>query len=173
MSFFSSRKQFLLNFSFLFLFLGGWLFSYVQPVLKGMFQEDHLFYGTVTHASIPSIFGGTDIPFFDKTMFRINGDDDVTFILYASKEMMDNMSEWFSFAARNAGEIPLEIAAARVSDSKFVVHSLASTDGEMDFDEMVMDYQVFYGFIFAGAVALLWLCALILFVSWLVKKRRV
>ena len=105
-------------------------------------------------------------------MFRINGDNDVTFVLYASKEMLDDMSDWFSFAARNAGDVPLEIAAARVSDNKFVVHSLASSDGEMDFDEMVMDYQVYYGFIFAGVVALLWLCALVLLVFWLVKKRR-
>lgn len=171
MSFFSKRKSFYLNFSFLFLFLGSWLFSYVQPVLKGFVQEDYLFYGTVTHASIPSVFGGTNVPFFDKTMFRINGDDEVTFFLYASKEMLDDMSDWFSFAARNAGDIPLEIGAARISEDKFVVHSIASTDGEMDFDELVMDYQVYYGFVYAIGVVLLWLFALIFFIFWLVKKR--
>lgn len=172
MSFFSTRKQFYLNFSFLFLFLGGWLFSYIHPVLKGLMQDDHLFYGTVTHASIPSVFGGSNVPFFDKTMFRINGDDEVTFYLYASQEMMDDMSDWFSFAARNAGDVPLEIGAARVDDNKFVVHSLASSDGEVDFDDLVMDYQVYYGFVFLAAVIVLWLLALVFLICWFVKKRR-
>ena len=171
MSFFSSRKPAYLNFAFLFIFLGGWLFSYMQPVLKGLVQDDHLFYGTVTHASIPSVFGGTDIPFLDKTMFRINGDDEVTFYLYASKEIMDDMSDWFSFAAKNAGEVPLEIGAARVSDDKFVVHSISSTEGDLEFDDLVMDYQVYYGFIGVVIVGCMWLFALVLLILWLVKKR--
>lgn len=104
-------------------------------------------------------------------MFRINGDDEVTFVLYASKEMMDDMSDWFSFAAKNAGEIPLEIGAARVSDKKFVVHSLASSDGDLEFDDVVMDYQVYYGFIAVAIILSLWLLALVLLILWLVKKR--
>ena len=171
MSFFSLRKPAYLNFAFLFLFLGAWLFSYLQPVLKGLVQDDHLFYGTVSHASIPSVFVGTNIPFLDKTMFRINGDDEVTFYLYASKEIMDDMSDWFSFAARNAGDIPLEIGAARVTEHKFVVHSISSTDGDLEFDDLVMDYQVYYGFIGIIIVASMWLLSLVLFILWLVKKR--
>lgn len=141
------------------------------PALKGMLYEDHLFYGTVTHASIPSIFGGSDIPFMDKTMFQINGDDQATFILYASQEMMDDMSEWFSFAAMDAGTIPLEISAARIDDHRFVVHSIASSDGELDFDDLVMDYQVYYAFIGACIVGAMAVAALVLFVLWIVKKR--
>ncbi|MCF0222558.1 MAG: hypothetical protein HUK19_09710 [Fibrobacter sp.] len=172
MSFFSRRKSYYLHFSFLFAFLGGWLFSYVFPVCKAFLEDDHMFYGTVSHASIPSIFGGTDIPFFDKTMFRINGDDDATFVLYASKEILDDMSEWFSFAAKNAGDIPLEISAARMDGNKFIVHSLASSDGELTVDDLVIDYQVYYGFLYAAAIALLWIFALVLFCLWLFKKRR-
>ena len=75
MRFYTSRKPALLNFSLLLMFLAGWLLSYLMPALKGLMQEEHLFYGTVSHAAIPSIFGGSNIPFFDKTIFQINGDD--------------------------------------------------------------------------------------------------
>ena len=94
MSFFTTRKPVYLNLSLLFAFLGGWIFSYLFPVVKSFIVEDDLFYGTVTHAAIPSVFGGSDIPFFDKTMFQINGDDQVTFVLYASKEILDEMLIW-------------------------------------------------------------------------------
>lgn len=170
--FFTSRKPALLNFSFLFLFLALWVFSYIMPALKGLIKEDHLFYGTVTHAAIPSIFGGTNIPFFDKTLFQINGDDQATFVLYASQELLDEMSEWFSFASPDAGDIPLEISAARTNDGQFVVHSIASTFGELDFDTLVMEYQVYYGFIGCSLVLALVILSLVLFILWLVKKRR-
>jgi len=172
MRFFSSRKPALLNFSLLLLFLGFWLFSYLMPALKGLVKEDHLFYGNVTHAAIPSIFGGSNIPFFDKILFQINGDDQATFILYASQEMLDEMSDWFSFAAKNAGDIPLEISAARTKDGQFVVHSIANSYGELDFDTLVMDYQVYYGFIACCIIISLFLSSLILFILWLVKKRK-
>ncbi len=172
MSFFASRKPAYLNFAFLLLFLGGWLYSYMHPVFKGLLQEDHLFYGTVTHASIPSVFGGSNVPFFDKTMFRINGDDDATFVLYASAELMDDMSDWFNFAAKNVGDVPLEITAARIGDDRFVVHSMASTDGELDFEDLVMDYQVYYAFVGAIVVGIMALSSLVLLILWLVKKRR-
>lgn len=150
--FYTSRKPAYLHFAFLLLFLAGWLLSYMMPALKGFTEEDKLFYGTVTHASIPSIFGGTDIPFFDKTNFQINGDDNVNFVLYASKDMMDDMAEWYSFAAMDAGDIPLQITAVRVKSNLFVVHSISSMDGELSFDELVMDYQVYYAFIGCGIV---------------------
>lgn len=172
MSFFSSRKPIYLNIAFLLLFLGGWLFSYMFPVLKGLFQDDHLFYGTVTHASIPSIFGGSDIPFFDKIMFQINGDDQTTFVLYASKDLLNDMSDWYSFGAVNAGDVPLEISAARVGENKFVVHGIASAEGELDFQALVMDYQVNFAFLGVILVGLMVLVALIFLLVWLVKKRR-
>lgn len=172
MRFFTSRKPALLNFSLLLMFLAGWLMSYLLPALKGLLQEEHLFYGTVSHAAIPSIFGGTNIPFFDKTIFQINGDDQVNFILYASEEMLDNMSEWYSFASRNAGDIPLEISASRVNDKTFIVHSMSSTDGEIDFDTLVIDYQVYYAFIGCAIVLAMALASLSLFILWVVKKRK-
>lgn len=171
--FYTSRKPAYLHFAFLILFLAGWIFSYMQPALKGLIEEDDLFYGTVTHAAIPSIFGGSDIPFFDKTIFQINGDDNVNFVLYASREIIDDMSEWFSFAAMNAGDIPLQISASRVKDNLFVVHSLASSGGELTFDELVMDYQVYYGFIGCFIVGSMVLLSLVLFILWIVKKRRI
>lgn len=172
MQFFSSRKPALLNFALLFLFLAVWLFSYMMPAIKGLIKEEHLFYGTISHASIPSVFGGSNIPFFDKTLFQINGDDQATFVLYASQEMLDEMSDWFSFAAKNAGDIPLEIAASRARDNLFIVHSLSNSNGDLDFETLVMDYQVYYGFIGCCIVGLLLLFSLILFILWLVKVRK-
>lgn len=181
MKFFSSRKPVYLNFAFLFLFLGCWLFSYMFPVVKGLFQfedyqiqfrDNHVFYGTVTRASIPSIFGGTDIPFFDKTTFQINGDGNVNFVLYASQELLDDMSDWFSFASKDAGSIPLEITAARVSDDCFVVHAISSAEGDLEYEDLVVSYQFYWLFLGVFVVAGLDLLALVLFILWLVKKRR-
>jgi uncharacterized membrane protein YhdT len=172
MRFFTSRKPALLNFSLLLIFLAGWLLSYLMPALKGLLQEEHLFYGTVSHAAIPSIFGGSNVPFFDKTIFQINGDDQVNFILYASRDILDSMSKWYSFASRNAGDVPLEISASRVNDRTFIVHSMSSTDGEIDFDTLVIDYQVYYAFIGCALVGFLAISSLTLFILWIVKKRR-
>lgn len=172
MRFFTSRKPALLNFSLLLMFLAAWLISYIFPALKGLIQEDSLFYGTVSHAAIPSVFGGSNVPFFDKTIFQINGDTQANFILYASKEMLDDMSDWYSFAALDAGDVPLEISAARIHENTFIVHSIASTNGEMDFDTLVIDYQVYYAFIGCSIAFALALSSLILFILWLVKKRR-
>ncbi len=142
------------------------------PAFKGLLQEEHLFYGTVSHAAIPSIFGGTNIPFFDKILFQINGDNQATFILYASNDMLDDMAEWFNFASRDAGEIPLEIAASRISESQFVVHSIASTEGELDYDTLVVEYQFYYVFIGCAIVLAFAIAAIVLFILWLFKKRR-
>jgi hypothetical protein len=172
MRFYTSRKPALLNFSLLLFFLAGWLFSYIMPALKGLMQEEHLFYGTVSHAAIPSIFGGSNIPFFDKTIFQINGDDQANFILYASEDMLNNMAEWYSFASRDAGDIPLEISVSRIDNKTFIVHSLASTDGEMNFDTLVIDYQVYNAFIGCAIVLALALVSVILFILWIVKKRK-
>ena len=172
MRFYTSRKPALLNFSLLLMFLAGWLLSYLMPALKGLMQEEHLFYGTVSHAAIPSVFGGSNVPFFDKTIFQINGDDQANFILYASKDILDNMAEWYSFASHNAGEVPLEISASRIDERTFIVHSIASTDGETDFDTLVIDYQVYYAFIGCALVGILALSSLSLFILWIVKKRR-
>jgi uncharacterized membrane protein YhdT len=172
MRFFTSRKPALLNFSLLLMFLAAWLMSYILPALKGLIQEEHLFYGTISHAAIPSVFGGSNIPFFDKTIFQINGDDQVNFILYASQEMLDEMSDWYSFAAVNAGDIPLEISASRIDDKTFIVHSIASTDGEMDFESIVLDYQAYYGFIGCTIIFAMAVASVTLFILWIVKKRR-
>lgn len=172
MSFFSRRKPFFLNFAFLFFFLAGWVFSYLSPAVKALTEEDLVLYGTVTRATVPSIFGGSNIPFFDKVNFQINEDENANFVLYASQEMLDEMSEWFSFGAVNAGAVPLEIQAARVNDNTFVVHSLSSSNGDLDFDALTMDYQVYYAFIGVCLVVCLGVVGLAFLILWLVIRRR-
>ena len=115
----------------------------------------------MSHASIPSLFGGTDIPFLDRTFFQINEDKDATFILYSSKEINDEMAEWFSFAADDAPEIPLEISAVRIKDNTFVVKSIANNDGELEWETLV-EYQVSNLIVF-GAIAIVCFIAMITF----------
>lgn len=139
--FFKTRRLGFFNFGLLFIFLSLWIFSYMRPLLKSFDVEDyHLLFGKVSYAAIPSLFGGSDIPFFDKTFFQINGDDNSTFVLYASKEILDEMSERFSFAAANVNDIPLEILAARVGD-RFIVKGMASADWILDPEVLSEDYQ--------------------------------
>lgn len=172
MNFFSRRKSFLLNFALLFFFVAGWLYSYISPAVNALPQDDYVFYGTVTHATVPSIFGGSDIPFFDKVNFQINEDENANFVLYASQEILDDMSEWFSFGAVNAGTIPLEIGAARVDGNTFVVHYMSSSDGELDFETLTMDYQVYYAFIGICLVIGLAFVGFVFSILWLVIRRR-
>ena len=149
MAFYHKRKYIYLNIALLFLVAIVWCVSSTHLVVRAFFTEPHLFYGTLSHASIPSLFGGSNIPFLDKTFFRINGDNDATFILYSSKEINDEMSEWFSFADVDAAEIPLEIYASRVKDNVFVVQSLSTTDGGLDW-EVLVDYQMEFLLVYAG-----------------------
>lgn len=140
-AFFKNRRPGYFNFGLLFLFLAAWIFSYMWPLVRSFYVEDyHLMFGKVSYAAIPSLFGGSDIPFFDKTYFRLNGDDNSTFVLYASKEILDEMSERFSFASANVGDIPLEVLAARVGD-KFIVKGMASGDWVLDPEELSEYYQ--------------------------------
>ena len=145
----------------LFLVAVVWCVASTHYVARSFFKEEHLFYGTVSHASIPSLFGGTDIPFLDRTFFQINGDKDITFILYSSKEINDEMSEWFSFADEGASEVPLEISAVRINEKIFVVKSIANNDGELDWDTLT-EYQVSNIFVF-GAIAAACFIAMVVF----------
>ena len=163
MSRFRSRRSIFFNVALLLLLVVVWCVSYAGPVLQSFFKEEHLFYGQVSYAAIPSIFGGSNVPFLDKTFFKINGDDSATFVLYASEEMLDSMSEWFNFAAVNVGEVPLEISAVRLSDNRFIVKSLASTDGKLDWEE-VTEYHLLYSLIVLGIVGVCSVGFLIFFI---------
>lgn len=153
--FFQSRKFAFLNTSLLFVVLIAWCvacsFYSVRNITKYVAGDSHLFYGTVSHAAIPSLFGGTDIPFLDRTMFQLNGNSDATFILYTSREINEEMAEWFSFSDMDVSSIPLEIHATRVADDAFVVTSLSSNDGDLD-EEILMEYQIQNLIIVAGIV---------------------
>jgi hypothetical protein len=144
--------------------------SYAGPVLQSFFKEEHLFYGRVSYAAIPSVFGGSNVPFLDKTFFRINGDDSATFVLYASEEMLDEMSDWFNFAAINVGDVPLEISAVRLSDNRYIVKSLASTYGELDW-ETVSEYQLVNSLIALGIIGVCSVGFLIFFILAIRNKR--
>lgn len=147
--FFQTRKYVYLNASLIFLLVVIWCVSCTHLVVRSLLVEPHLFYGTLSHASIPSLFGGTNIPFLDKTFFQINSDEEATFILYSSEEMNEEMSEWFSFADEDAASIPLEIFAARAKDNVFVVQSIATNDGSLEWNELV-EYQIEYLLVYGG-----------------------
>lgn len=158
------------NFAFLLVVLGSWLFFYLQPVLRGFLSDEYLFYGKVSYAAIPSIFGNTDIPLLDKTVFQLNSDKNATFVLYASKEMLDEMSDWFSFGARNVSDISLEVTAARIGSDRFVVSSMATSDGAMEWDDL-MEYQFYWAIVYLG-IELLLLVGVFFFIILGFKSRR-
>lgn len=149
--FFKTRRSVYFNIALFFLLIAIWCFSYSQLVLRSFFKEEHLFYGKVSYAAIPSIFGGSNIPFLDKTFFQINGDGNATFILYSSKELTDGMSDWFNFAAKNANDIPLEISAVRLGN-KYIVKSLASTYGNLDWLDLSA-YHLFWSLVVLGIIS--------------------
>lgn len=168
-SFFQTRKYVYLNTSLLFLLIIAWCVSCTHLVVRSFFSEPHLFYGTLSHASIPSLFGGSNIPFLDKTFFQINGDKDVTFILYSSQDLNDELAEWFSFASVDASSIPLEIYASRVKDNVFVVQSISTRDGGLDW-EVLADYQMEYALIYAGITLLSFIAMVFFLVLGIITK---
>ena len=151
-SYFRTRRSAYFNIAFLFLIAIVWVISYMQPVLRSFFKEEHVFYGNVSYAAIPSVFGGSNIPFLDKTYFQLNGDPGATFVLYASQEMCEDMSEWFSFSAKGADEIAVEVVAVRISPSRFIVKSISSSEGELDWDTL-SEYHLFNSLVGLGIAA--------------------
>lgn len=150
-SYFRTRRSVYINISLLFLLVAVWCLAYMKPVLSSFFKENHLFYGRVSYAAIPSLFGGSNIPFLDKTYFQLNGDAGATFVLYASQNMNEEMSVWFNFAGKDAENIPVEVTAARVSEKKFVVTSMSTVDGDLD-EEALLEYHVYNAAIGLGIV---------------------
>ena len=171
MSIFRVRKVAFINFGLLLIFLASWISWYIYPLAKSFFVEESLFYGKVSYAAIPSLFGGSNLPFFDKTFFQINGDTKCTFVLYANDDLLDDMAEWFDFSAMNASEIPLEIYASRVGD-KFIVKSMASTDGELSWEELSVDYHFYWCFVGLSLVSLMFIGGLVLVLIGIFHKPR-
>jgi len=171
MSLFRVRKVVFVNFGLLLMFLACWVSFYIYPLAKSFFVEEDLFYGKVSYAAIPSLFGGSNLPFFDKTFFQINGDTDCMFVLYASDEILDSMAEWFDFSAVNAAEVPLEIYASRVGN-KFIVKSMASTNGALSWDDLAIEYQFYWCFVGVCVVAFMFACGLALVLIGVFRKPR-
>ena len=127
MSVFRVRKVAFINFGLLFIFLASWISWYMYPLARSVTKEfsfeygfaaaeweEHFFYGKVSYAAVPSLFGGSNIPFFDKIYFQLNGDSKCTFVLYANDDILDELAAWYDFSAANASEIPLEVRAVKV-----------------------------------------------------------
>ena len=81
------------------------------------------------------------------------------------------MAEWYDFSASNASEVPLEIYAVKVGD-KFIVKSMASTDGELSWEELSVDYHFYWCFVGLGLVAFMMIVGLVLVVVGIVHKPR-
>ena len=166
------------------IFLASWISWYIYPLAKSITKEfsieygfaaaeweEHFFYGKVSYAAVPSLFGGSNIPFFDKIYFQLNGDTKCTFVLYVNDEILDDLAEWFDFSESNAGDIPMEVRAVKVGD-KFVVKSMASKDGELSWEDLMDGYHFYWCFVGGGLVSLLFVGGLVLVLVGLFRKPR-
>ena len=194
MSVFRARKVAFINFGLLFIFLACWISWYIYPLARtitkefsayemtdgsyeyGMSEElgflaEHVFYGKVSYAAVPSLFGGSNIPFFDKIYFQLKGDSKCTFVLYANDEILDEMAEWYDFSAMNASEIPMEVRAVKVGD-KYVVKSMKSTDGELSWEFLMDGYHFYWCFLGVGLVSIMIFIGLVLVVVGIFHKPR-
>jgi hypothetical protein len=194
MSVFRVRKVAFINFGLLLIFLASWISWYIYPLARsvtkefsayemtdgsfeyGMSEElgflsEHVFFGKVSYAAVPSLFGGSNIPFFDKIFFQLNGDTKCTFVLYATDEILDELSEWYDFSEANASEIPMEVRAVKVGD-KYVVKSMKSTEGELSWEFLMDGYHFYWCFMGLSLVAILTILGIILIFVALVHKPR-
>lgn len=147
-----------LNVAILSAFIMIWLFSYMKPIFKSLLVEEHLFYGTVSFVSVPSVFGNTHIPFLDKEMFSINNDKSASFHLYLSTSQKEEMDPWFRWwDEQKQTPVPLEIKAARVNKSTWIIKGLATSDGTLPRDS-INDYHLriaFWGLALEAALLII------------------
>jgi hypothetical protein len=106
----------------------------------------------------------------DKTYFQLNGDPGATFVLYASRDMVEEMAEWFSFSSKDVEDIAVQVSAVRISDNRFIVKSISTSEYELDWDTL-SEYQLYYSLLGLGLVALS-LAGALVFVVLGVKCRR-
>lgn len=139
-----------LNVAILSAFIMIWLFSYMKPIFKSLVVEEQLFYGTVTFVAVPSVFGNSHIPFLDKEMFSINNDKNASFHLYLSTAQKEEMDPWFRWwDEQTQTPVPLEIKAARINKSTWIIKGITTSDGELSKDS-INNYHLriaFWGFI--------------------------
>ena len=125
----------------------------------------------MSYAAVPSLFGGSNIPFFDKIYFQLNGDSKCTFVLYANDEILDELAEWYDFSAANASEIPMEVRAVKVGD-KYVVKSMTSTEGGLSWEYLMDEFHFYWCFVGFCLVAFMVLVGIALILVGLVHKPR-
>ena len=184
MSVFRVRKVAFINFGLLFIFLASWISWYMYPLARSVTKEfsfeygfaaaeweEHFFYGKVSYAAVPSLFGGSNIPFFDKIYFQLNGASKCTFVLYANDEILDELAEWYDFSAANASEIPMEVRAVKVGD-KYVVKSMTSTEGTLSWEYLMDEFHFYWCFVGLSLVAFMVVAGVALILVGLVHKPR-
>jgi hypothetical protein len=184
MSIFRVRKVAFINFGLLLIFLASWISWYIYPLARTITKEfsveygfaaaeweEHFFYGKVSYAAVPSLFGGSNIPFFDKIYFQLNGDSKCTFVLYVNDDLLDELAEWFDFSESNASDVPMEVRAVKVGD-KFIVKSMASTDGALTWEDLMDGYHFYWCFVGVSIVAFMFILGIILIFVALVHKPR-
>lgn len=184
MSILRVRKVAFINFGLLLIFLASWISWYIYPLARTITKEfsveygfaaaeweEHFFYGKVSYAAVPSLFGGSNIPFFDKIYFQLNGDSKCTFVLYVNDDLLDELAEWFDFSESNASDVPMEVRAVKVGD-KFIVKSMASTDGALSWEDLMDGYHFYWCFVGVSIVAFMFILGIILIFVALVHKPR-
>src|SRR5574344_704522 len=109
------------------------LFFAWKPVFRGFFGEDRLFYGTVRRVAVSSVWGGSDVPLFDKVHIGINGDGTQDFLLVLSKDQKRDMADWFRWLDPLTGkETAMEIHAKRAGDNTWLVNEIDTSEGYLD-----------------------------------------
>ena len=81
------------------------------------------------------------------------------------------MAEWYDFSASDASEVPLEIYAVKVGN-KFIVKSMASTNGELSWEELTVDYHFYWCFVGLGLVFFMFVFGLTLVIVGIMHKPR-
>ena len=174
MSVFRVRKVAFINFGLLLMFLACWVSWYMYPLVRSITKEfsweygfaaaeweEHFFYGRVSYAAVPSLFGGSNIPFFDKVFFQLNGDTGCTFVLYANDEILDYLAEWYDFSDTNASEVSMEVRAVKIGD-KYIVKSMQSSNGALSWEDLMDGYHFYWCFVGVGLVFVMIACGLTL-----------
>ena len=189
---FRVRKIAFINFGLLLIFLASWISWYIYPLARSITKEynavemtdgsfeyglskelgflsEDVFYGKVSYAAVPSLFGGSNIPFFDKVYFQLNGDSKCTFVLYVTDEILDELSEWYDFSATNASNVSMEVRAVKVGD-KYIVKSMESTEGELSWEFLMDGYHFYWCFLGIGLVAFMFFVGLVLIIVGVIHK---
>lgn len=83
-----------------------------------------------------------------------------------------NLSPFKLLSTRNVSSIPLEITASKIANGRFVVTSMASSNGELEWDT-IMEYQFYWAIIYLIIEAIFLLLFIIFMILGIKSKRRI